>query len=238
MARLIKGCARLSLPPPCEEDLLREATLLCNGARACENVEKGILKIIITRGAGGRGYRLPEDVQPTRILSFHPFPQYPSENAGEGVKVRVCDLRLADQSALAGVKHLNRLENILARCEWDDPKIAEGLLCDGAGMVIEGIMSNLFVVKDGGLFTPDVSRCGVEGIIRGVVMELAGEAGLACLQRDIPLKDVMDADEIFLTNSALGIWPVRELDGKVFGVGPLTRKLAEGLEAARQVYSL
>ena len=160
MARLETGCARLKFPPPDLESLAREAEKLCNGARLCDGQERGILKIILTRGGGGRGYRLPDPPAPSRILSFHPRPDYPDSYAREGVAVRLCDLRLSAQPALAGLKHLNRLENVLARAEWTEEGIFEGLLRDEDGHIIEGVMSNVFVVRQGALATPGLSRCG------------------------------------------------------------------------------
>ncbi len=234
LARLREGCERLRIVEPDMGELSRESQLLLNGQRTSHGVEQGILKIIITRGSGGRGYRAPEDPHPTRIVAFHPWPDIPETHTSEGVKIRRCDLRLGHQPALAGIKHLNRLENVLARAEWDDPEIAEGLLCDGEGNVIEGTMSNLFMEREGVLSTPDLSRCGVAGIIRAVVMEEAGSQGLSVQVGDIRYEDVMTADALFLTNSVMGIWPVRELDGHAALISPTTRALMERLETRRR----
>ncbi len=234
MARLARGCAHLGLPAPDPGDLSHDAELLCRGQRACNGVEKGIVKIILTRGSGGRGYRTPEEVGPSRVVSFHPWPDYPESNIREGVRVRFCELKLGRQPALAGIKHLNRLENVLARREWDDPDIAEGLLGDEGGLVVEGTMSNLFCVEGGCLRTPDLSRCGVAGIVRAVVLEIAEEQGIPCQVLDIPAAEVSAAEELFLTNSVIGIWPVRALGAAAFKVGPVTRTLMERLEERRR----
>ncbi len=233
MARLREGCARLRLGEPDLVELNRETELLINGQRTTQNVDQGIVKIIITRGSGGRGYRAPQELTPTRITTFHLWPEIPDSHALEGVKARRCDLRLGQQPALAGIKHLNRLENVLARAEWEDPDIAEGLLCDQDGNAIEGTMSNLFVECKGTLLTPDLSRCGVAGIIRAVVMEEAHSQGIALEEINICYEDVTTADAIFLTNSVIGIWPIRELDGKEFAISPTTRTLMDRLETRR-----
>ncbi|MBL6934993.1 MAG: aminodeoxychorismate lyase [Alphaproteobacteria bacterium] len=234
LARLREGCERLRIPEPDLGELAREAERLLNGQRTIQGVDQGILKIIITRGSGGRGYRAPESPEPTRIVAFHPWPEIPDSHALEGVKIRRCDLQLSHQPALAGIKHLNRLENVLARGEWDDPDIAEGLLCDGEGNVIEGTMSNLFIEREGILLTPDLSRCGVAGIIRAVVMEEASSQGLCVEVTDIRYEDATTADALFLTNSVMGIWPVCELDGKAFVISPTTRALMERLDLRRR----
>lgn len=99
---------------------------------------EAVAKITITRGEGKRGYAPPADNAPTRILSLSPLPQYPQHFYAQGVRLRVCELRLGYQPRLAGIKHLNRLENVLAAAEWSDPDIPEGLLLDGEGMPSQG----------------------------------------------------------------------------------------------------
>ena len=234
LARLREGCTRLGFDEPDLEELRREMQFLINGQHTREGVDQGILKIIVTRGAGGRGYCVPEAINPTRIVAFHPWPDIPESHAREGVKARRCHLQLGRQSALAGIKHLNRLENVLARAEWDDPEIVEGLLCNEGGYAIEGTMSNLFVERGETLVTPDLSHCGVAGIIRAIVMEEARSQGLSVAVADIRYEDVITAKALFLTNSIIGIWPVRELEGKEFAISSTIRTLMERLKARRR----
>jgi 4-amino-4-deoxychorismate lyase len=223
MARLGAGCMRLSLPAPDAELLKAEALKLCADSA------RGVLKIIVTRGAGGRGYRLPDEIHPTRIVSLHPAPDYPAEIQRRGIQMRLCDTRLAIQPRLAGLKHLNRLEQILARAEWSDSTILEGLMLAADSAAIEGTMTNLFVVSGGVLRTPDLSRCGVAGILRAVVIDLAREAGIPCRVERFGLVDVLVGDEVFLTNSVVGIWPVGRLGDREFEIGSVTRRLMMAL---------
>ncbi|MEE9251480.1 MAG: aminodeoxychorismate lyase, partial [Alphaproteobacteria bacterium] len=199
--------------------------------RLCAGHGRCVLKIIVTRGAGGRGYRPPERPVPTRILSRHPWPDYALAAWREGVVARVCTTRLATQPLLAGIKHLNRLEQVMARREWDDPVISEGLMLDTDGFVVDGTMSNLFIVAGGRLATPDLSLCGVAGVMRAVVLEAAAKLEVPAEVIRITLDRVRAADEVFLTNSLIGIWPVRELDGTRYRLGGLARRLAEEVEA-------
>lgn len=225
--RLADGCRRLGIPMPNAEDLEREAMHVC--ARA----EKAVLKITVTRGSGGRGYKPPQNPVPTRIVALHPWPQYPALFANRGVKARICTTRLGANPQLAGIKHLNRLEQVLARREWDDPEIPEGLMLDGSGRVIEGTMSNLFLVRGGCVFTPELSESGVAGIVRGLVLESCRALDIPLKISDIKLHDVQQADELFLTNSIIGLWPVIELEGRRYEAGPVARRLAAAIATIR-----
>jgi 4-amino-4-deoxychorismate lyase len=223
-ARLKKGCARLGIECPSSELLFSEAIQLCNDS------DKSVLKIILTRGQGGRGYRPPETNNPvTRILGNYPWPDHPHGNVIEGIKIRLCNTRLARNPQLAGIKHLNRLEQVLARSEWDDPDVAEGLMQDTEGNVMEGTMSNLFIINGNLLITPDLTECGIAGIIRECVLDLAADINLETSISSLTDKDLYAADEIFLCNSVIGIWPVRQLEQHQFRTGPWTGKIREKL---------
>ncbi len=219
LARLAHGCAQLGIVMPDVVRLRAEAQSLCNG------VERAVLKLVVTRGVGGRGYRADPATAPTRILGLHPWPDDIERRAEQGVRVRLCTLRLAVQPALAGLKHLNRLEQVLARNEWDDPDIAEGLLMDAHDRIIEGAMSNLFLVVDGVLLTPDLSRCGVAGVTRARILRHAGVHGIAAQVTDITLTMLARASEVLLCNSVIGLWPVTACDSLRYAIGPLTRRL-------------
>jgi 4-amino-4-deoxychorismate lyase len=218
LARLGEGAQRLSI----DLDLpALEAELLAFFAELGE----GIAKLMVTRGDGLRGYAPPQPSSPRRILLGNPLPSYPASNAEQGVRLFPCITRLAEQPLLAGLKHLNRLEQVLARGEWQDAAFAEGLMRDVSGRVIEGVFSNLFLIKDGVLLTAELSRCGVAGVMRAEVLEQAACQDIPCEVRDIAFDELLAADEVFVCNSLYGIWPVRELAAGVWPAGPLTRKL-------------
>lgn len=225
LQRLTQAAQRLGFPALDTSMLRTEAAQLCSG------VERGVLKIVLTRGSGGRGYRPPGDTIPTRLLQRHPWPDYPPHWAKGGVRVRLCRTRLAIQPALAGLKHLNRLEQVLARSEWDDPQIPEGLMLDTADRVICGTMSNVFFVREGVLHTPDVARCGVAGVTRATILGEARQRGWPTRIGDFQMQDLLQAQEIFLCNSVIGVWPVAALDGYALAPGELARLIAAALEA-------
>jgi 4-amino-4-deoxychorismate lyase len=223
--RLSMGCRRLGLAQPEPGMLWEEASRVCCG------VDRGVLKIILTRGAGGRGYHPPQTGQATRIMATYPWPAYPEANWRQGVAVRLCTTRLGRNSALAGMKHLNRLEQVLARSEWEASHIAEGLMLDDDDHIIAGTMSNLFIVTAQGLLTPVLTACGVAGVMRSVILDLATELDIAWQEAPLRLEDLHRADEVFLSNALIGIWPVRRIEQRDYGVGSLTELLGGRLKA-------
>ncbi|MEW6563463.1 MAG: aminodeoxychorismate lyase [Pseudomonadota bacterium] len=221
--KLAHDCARIGIACP-DEPLLKQDLLALIPDQA-----DYAAKIIITRGISLRGYAPSPGANPTRIVSLSPMPRYPKEWFHDGVKLHACTLRLGHQPHLAGIKHLNRLENVLAAAEWSDSSVAEGLLCDLDGHVIEGTRTNLFFVQAGKLHTPDLSRCGVAGTQRDRVMEWAARNGIPCLTGHYTLEDVFDAEEVFLVNSLIGLWPVRELSGVTWKTGRMTADIQKEL---------
>lgn len=225
LRRLFHGARTLGIEPPAEELLRREAGQVCRGAR------RGVLKIVLTRGVSGRGYAPPPDAIPTRTVGLLPWPDYPAERRTHGVPVQFCHTLITRHNRLAGLKHLNRLEQVLARRELKDD-CAEGLMQDEAGHVIEGTMSNLFIVTGGALRTPDLECSGVAGVMRGLVLERAVALGLDCRAVTLKREDLVNADELFLTNSLIGVWPVRRLEAQDYAVGPITRRIQEAVHDA------
>ncbi|MQT27169.1 aminodeoxychorismate lyase [Pseudomonas helleri] len=218
MQRLAQGCSRLAIVA--DNTVIRSEVLAYAQAMG-----EGVLKLIVTRGDSLRGYSASPEALPRRILQASPPAAYPEANAQEGIQLFDCATRLAEQPLLAGLKHLNRLEQVLARAEWQDPAYAEGLMRDTSGRVIEGVFSNLFLVRDGSLYTADLQRCGVAGVMRAALLVEAERQGIARHVTDISFEQLRQADELFLCNSVYGIWPVRAFAELSWPVGPLTRKL-------------
>jgi 4-amino-4-deoxychorismate lyase len=217
-ARLQADTAALGLECPHESLLLDEL------ARAAAGLERAVGKITLTRGSGTRGYAPTAGALPTRVVNATPWGGYPAELVSQGIRMRVCDLRLAQQPRLAGIKHLNRLENVLARGEWHDPAIREGLLLDCHENVIEGTMSNLFLLADGQWRTPLLDQCGVAGAVRAWVM-----AQLAVEESRLSLQQLLAADALFVCNSLAGIWPVASLGDRCWGPVAAVQQLAARL---------
>lgn len=198
--RLVLGCNRLDLAPPEAATLEAEAVNLSAGGT-------GVLKIIVSRGESGRGYTPPLHAVPTRIMGWFPGPHRPHPE--NGVEACICATPMGLNPALAGIKHLNRLEQVMARAEVARQGTQEGIMLDVEGRMVSGTMSNLFLVRGKSLVTPELQRCGVAGIVRDLVIEHAGDWGLVPEVRDVPASELESADELFFTNSLIGVWPVR-----------------------------
>ena len=218
LQRLALGCSRLAIAA--DHVLIRSELLTY-----AQQMGDGILKLILTRGDSQRGYGASPGAQPRRILQASPSASYPQATSRDGVVLFDCATRLSEQPLLAGLKHLNRLEQVLARSEWQDPAYAEGLMRDTSGRVVEGVFSNLFLVQDGRLLTPDLQRSGVAGVMRAALLVEAARLAIPCHITDISLEQLQQADELFVCNSVYGVWPVRAFADLSWPVGPLTRKL-------------
>lgn len=218
--RKLQGdCSRLDIPCP-EEDVLR-----ADLGHVLGEMPTCAVKIIVTRGQGARGYAPPAACEPTRVVAGFPLPANRAQSAEMGVRVRWCATRLSEQPLLAGVKHLNRLENVLARREWDDPAIAEGLMCDAAGSVVDGTMSNVFIYENGWLVTPPLDRCGVAGVQRDRLIALADKLCNGCRIEPIAPARLLAAEQVYLVNSLIDAWWVAALDTRVWQRCELTPRL-------------
>jgi 4-amino-4-deoxychorismate lyase len=219
MERLAEGCRRLGIPAPSAELIEEE----CD--RALAGMGTGSIKLMVTRGPGPRSYRPPQEPAVTRIVvSSGPKPRNDPET---GIVVRRCETPLGLNPRLAGLKHLNRLEQVMACSEWNDPSIAEGLMSSIDGRLICATAANVFIVHGGCLITPDIRDCGVAGVMRGLVLEAARELAIPHDVADFPASRLADAEEVFLTNAITGVRPVGEVLGlrRYVATGAVTNAL-------------
>ena len=224
--RLSLGCNKLSIELPNKTTIEKEIELLIES----NNETQFIIKLIVTRGEGQRGYRFAKEQNTTRILSSHSWPNYLDKHQTEGVDVCYCETKLSENEKLAGIKHLNRLEQVLARNEWGD-EFQEGLLSTAQGNVVDGTMSNIFAVQDNKIFTPGLSLCGVDGVMRKTVIKAAKEKNYSIYEKDFTKIELEQADELFLTNSLFGIWPIKIIGKTRFTkAGNITKELQEEIK--------
>lgn len=209
MARLSDGCRRLQLPIP-DQYLLHDESLRLAAGRA-----RAVLKIFWTAGRSERGYRRPSDVQPRRMLRVSQW-NHPVRPAFWSV--RLCRHRLGENPSLAGIKHLNRLDQVLARAEWDDAAFEEGLMLGQDGRVVCGTMCNLFLQAGDRLLTPCVRRAGIAGVVRGLALQIASDSGQVLEEDDVAIDAVHAADAVYLSNSLIGVVRVGRFEDKVFNL--------------------
>jgi len=226
LERLEFGCERLGIKPPNLDEITAEVLGLVSG------VERAIVKVLVTAGeAVARGYARSGHETATRITIRYPWPHDDPAQLHDGVMARTLTSRLGENPRLAGLKHCNRLEQILARRELDnDPHLAEGILYSSCGNLVSGTMSNVFLVRESCLLTPRIDLCGVAGVMRQVVLREARRGGIPARECELRAENLQAADEIFLTNARIGIWPLRSLDDRVLTPGPVTRHLQSVLQ--------
>ena len=223
LARLSRGCERLFIPPPNTERISAEAYRLVGGH------ECAVLKIMVTGGEGDRGYAPPKKRSPNRFLRLFPWPHGIKRFDRAGVAVKVCETRLAINPRLAGIKHLNRLEQVLAGAELD-AAYGEGIVLDFEGNAVEGTSANLMLISSGALLTPDLSRCGIEGVMRELVLETALRLDIPTQVRTVSLDEVMEAESLFFTNVVRGIQPVVRAEERHFKIHPWIDALQEAVQ--------
>ena len=196
-------------------------------ALALDGRERLVLKLILSRGTGGRGYAPPSPAQPRRLVQTFDWPVFPGAQAIEGASVILCSTRLGLNPLLAGVKHLNRLEQVLAAAEVQTAGADEGLMQDITGHLVEGTRTNLFLIRGRQLLTPSLEHAGIRGVTRDILLELAPSVGLEPREVAVTLEMLLSADEACLANSVIGLWPLKAL------LGEKTREWTSGVAVAR-----
>ena len=205
LQRLRGGCERLQLPFAEFDALGAEIEAMASVPGRC------IVKLILTRGpARQRGYRPDGSETPTRILTRH---EWPSAAPASGFRVGISGVRLGMNPLLAGLKHLNRLEQVMAQNAMRTAPLEEVLMLSNAGHLIGGSMSNVFFADDSGLFTPALDDCGVAGVMRQLVCEAAMAAGMAVQVRTVDPAELSQVREAFVTNVRWGLQSITALEG-------------------------
>jgi 4-amino-4-deoxychorismate lyase len=223
--KLVADCAVINIVCPSAELLMSDLQQLF----LIDDV--AVAKIIITRGEGNRGYTPPPITAPMRVVTKSTMPEYPETRFVDGVNLTVCETRLAAQPLLAGIKSLNRLENVLARMEWHNPDIADGIFLDVNGNVIECTAANIFARFGDTLITPSLTQCGVAGITRQRIIDLAHTIPLKTSIEAFSLEKLFTADEIIICSSLYGAWQVKSIQEKPIKKGALAANIRAALIA-------
>lgn len=224
LKRLSDGCKMLNinLPPKSilnnyRDKIIRKAIQM--------GYLSGVIKIIVTRGSGGRGYKYEKNMIPTVIFIVSEIPIYSIKELIKGVNIKFCNTKLSSNSCIAGYKHLNRLDSVLARSEWDKKEIFEGLITDDKDDVIEGTMTNVFIISEDVIYTPIIGEIGIRGIMREIVIEKFSNYFKNIVQCKISKEKLIASESIFLTNSIIKIIPVKNLEGKIYKIDKRVKDL-------------
>jgi len=221
--RLLFGCDQLGIKAPDPDMLVQQLEYALQSSTI--GTQYALAKIIVSAGSGRRGYQRSANKSSELLIGIFGAVPPDTEFRRQGVLTRLCETSLAVQPALAGIKSLNRLEQVLARAEWQDPDVFEGLMCDTDGQLICGTMSNVFVIRSDSVSTPALDRCGVAGVMRQHVLNTLSASGMTVRVCDISWDHFLTADEVFLTNSQFGVLPVRACDEQQWPVGSQTIKI-------------
>ena len=204
--RLEHGAGRLRIPLPTRA--LLEAELQA----VCEGLDSGVARLVLTRGCGPRGYRPPADPKPTRIVGAEPLAGVLVRTTSP-LRTTLCSTRLARNPQFAGLKHLNRLEQVMAAAELVEGRHEEGLVLSTDGRLVGATQGNLFLMRADRLYTPDLRDCGVAGTMRAAVLAVAQAAGIAAIVGDLGLEQLREADGAFVCNAVRGPRPLGGVDG-------------------------
>ena len=223
--RMKIGAGKLKIPFPDRQMILDDINCLLSGSSS-----NSVIKLVLTRGAGTRGYRYDKKQHPTRICLHSEWPDTVARWRTYGISARCCETQLSLNPQLSGIKSLNRLDSVLASSELGSA-FNEGFLSDIDGYVIEGTMSNIFAVQNDVLITPDLSRCGVNGIMREQVIDIARENNIRVETRNITRDELLESREIFVSNSVIGLCAVKQLEQQTYNTDTMSKTINAVLDS-------
>ena len=225
LERLEIGCDKIKIPMP-SKDLLNDYKNKILKKSSENGINRGVLKIIITRGVGGRGYKYEPNLKPTIIFLSFPAKSIDQKLYNSGVKVKLCETDILRNKRISGIKHLNRLDSVIARSEWDE-NYFEGLFVDRLGNLLEGTMTNIFFIKNKVLHFPRLKSSGIEGIMSQVIKEKTNLFFKDFKECDLKFSEINNFDAMFLTNSIIKVIPVKYLENVSFTITHELRSLVE-----------
>jgi len=221
LERLVRGCERLHFQVPDTVDLQEQLATAIDQSH--EVSAYCVAKVILSSGVSQRGYGRVRNAPASVIIGVFPARPVAVDAYRNGVETMLCETRLAAGSPTAGLKTLNRIEQVLGRSECLEAGTFEGVMLDAEDRLICGTMSNVFIVTDQQVVTPSLKRCGVAGVMRRYAIESLKNEGTEVLIRDIASDELFSADEVFLTNSQFGALPVVACGERTWLSGEITK---------------
>lgn len=229
IARLLHGCNKLGIIFEDIDELENEVFSLAKLA-----VPHGVVKVTVTRGNSETGYRIPSPSKPSRIVQFQNRQTFSEQLYREGISACFCKQRLSRNRSLSKIKHLCRLDQVLARMEWQD-EYHEGIMFDDLDNAIEGTMSNLFIVNESEkgleLKTPCLDSCGVQGVMREWITEQCAKHCIALAETRLDRQAILEADGLFFCNALIRVWPVQNIENRRYDVG-IVHRLFRGFDSS------
>lgn len=230
ISRIHDGAKALNIESPSSATLLSDISRLISDRQS-----NHVVKIMLTRGKSDRGYKYPGSQNITRVVFVNDWPDH-LDMSKKGARLCFCKHPISINPMLSGIKHLNRLDNILARNEWND-EFHEGLMSDVNGNIIEGTMSNVFGIRNGALYTPSLDQSGVSGVIRKQIIDIAKTLNIPLHISHLSKNDICSMDEVFITNSIIGLWPVSMINDVSFKLGDTTRVFYKELQKLIHIHA-
>ena len=234
--RLFNSAKAILLDVPISHAEMRRAVVeTCRANR----IRDGYIRLLVTRGVGTLGLNPNRCKRPSVVIIADKIQLYPREMYERGLEiVTVPTTRNLNNALNPAIKSLNYLNNVLAKIEANIAGVEEAIMLNAEGYVAECTGDNVFIVKDGKIFTPPLSAGALYGITRGVVMDLARESGFLVSEPNLTRYDLFIADECFLTGTGAEVIPVVKIDQRVIGAGkpgPVTKGLVERYHALTQI---
>ncbi len=219
LARMAEGCRRLAIANADFVLLEREMR------HAAQFIGEGVVKAIVTRGSGGRGYSIAGCHSPRRLVSTAPFPVHYARQREEGIRLTISPVHLGISPQLAGIKHLNRLEQVLIKAHIDQSGFDDAAVLDSNGMLVECCAANLFWRKGNQVFTPCLNGSGVAGLMRRRIFTLLEGSEYTLHEVTEPAGALIRAEEVLICNSLMPVLPVTALNETVYASRRLTEFL-------------
>ncbi len=218
------------------QDLRERVTYFLSNIRP-QNSQGGVLRLTVASGGSAGGYRINRASKPNCIISYRSLPTERKSRLSKGMKMRVCDYRLPSNPFLSGIKHLNRLDQILARSEWDE-QFDDGIMLDQYDSVVETTFGNIFFRSANGWVTPLIDECGIEGVMRSLIVKKIMPMMAESIEvRKVELHEIKDCSEWFVCNAVRGILPVSFLSPNIsWSIGENTKKLRRALSRLYPCY--
>jgi 4-amino-4-deoxychorismate lyase len=218
--RMKLGCDRLKI------SMIDETLWLSDIKKAFSlmKIDNCIVKLVLSRGESLRGYSYKDNIRPIRITIVS---ELKKNNQDKGFSLEFCNSGYNSNPKLAGIKHCNRLEQVIARAGI---KVDDGIMLDENENVVSVTQGNIFCIQGNRLITPNLDKCGIEGTRRAVILKIAVDLGFDINIKNLSVAELLRSDEVFISNSIQGVGPVNQIEDFVYSKHKITEIISETLK--------